>query len=125
MGRSRWAEPELVGCQERHGLVEGVRDAVWRGVRVHLGEEFWPVADGDGAEFPGEVLVARSGSADDVVPSARASWVAIRPTEPLPPRMSSVSPRATRSCRRVPTAASAEAGSAAASAQLTPGGLAV
>src|SRR4051812_41464600 len=60
-----------------------------------------------------------------VAPSARASWVAMRPTEPPPPRTSSVSPEATRSCRRVPTAASAEAGSAAAWAQLTPAGLTV
>jgi hypothetical protein len=47
------------------------------------------------------------------------------PTEPAAPRTSNVSPLATPSCFRIPTAASADAGRAAAALQLTFGGLGV
>ena len=45
------------------------------------------------------------------------------PTDPPPPTSSSVSPLLTFSCRRTPTAASAELGSAAASVHETLSGL--
>jgi hypothetical protein len=47
------------------------------------------------------------------------------PTDPPPPNSSSVSPFLTLSCRRTPTAASAELGSAAASSHDTDSGLRV
>ena len=47
------------------------------------------------------------------------------PTDPPPPNSSSVSPLVTSSCRRTPTAASAELGSAAASIHETVSGLRV
>ena len=47
------------------------------------------------------------------------------PTDPPPPNSSSVSPLVTFSCRRTPTAASAELGSAAASIHETVSGLRV
>ena len=50
-----------------------------------------------------------------LTPRATASRVAMMPTDPPPPNSSSVSPLVMFSCRRTPTAASAELGSAAAS----------
>jgi hypothetical protein len=47
------------------------------------------------------------------------------PTDPPPPNSSSVSPLSTFSCRRTPTAASAELGSAAALIHETVSGLRV
>ena len=60
-----------------------------------------------------------------VTPWATASWVAMMPTDPPPPNSSRVSPLLTCSCRRTPTAASAELGSAAASVHETDSGLRV
>src|SRR5450755_1512162 len=60
-----------------------------------------------------------------LIPRATASCVAMMPTDPPPPNSSSVSPLLTFSCRRTPTAASAELGSAAASIHETVSGLRV
>jgi hypothetical protein len=60
-----------------------------------------------------------------LTPRATASCVAMTPTDPPPPNSSSVSPLLTFSCRRTPTAASAELGSAAASTHVTVSGLRV
>src|SRR2546428_160086 len=60
-----------------------------------------------------------------LIPRATASCVAMMLTDPPPPNSSSVSPLLTFSCRRTPTAASAELGSAAASIHETVSGLRV
>jgi len=60
-----------------------------------------------------------------VTPLEAASCVAMIPTEPAAPRISNVSPGAILSCFKMPTAASADAGRAAASLQVTLAGFGV
>jgi hypothetical protein len=117
--RDRVAEAAFPG-----GVEDGV-DLPGVSVGVHLCPELGAVPDGDRAEFPGEFLVARSRGADDRGALGQGQLGGDEADRAAAAEDEQRLAGGERSCRRVPTAASAEAGSAAASAQLTAAGFAV